>query len=208
MLLMSISGSGRHPVMNGRGAHMADPKISLDWAKFVAMVHYVCNSVSDDPTKLGAVKLQKILWNSDREAYLRLGHPISGAGYVKMQRGPAAPKLNDALAELEANGRLVTSDIPRGPHRQKLFLSMRAADPSVFSQDELAIIDHWIRKILPKTAAKASDDSHDLTWEIYELGETIRYESAFVSSEGEADPDQLQEAKLAIMKADAAGGAW
>lgn len=187
---------------------MTDAQISLDWGKFVAMVHYVCHAVANDPNRLGKVKLQKILWNADREAYLRLGHPISGAGYVKMPNGPAAPRLDKALEELEKTGQLVVSMVQKGPHRQNVFFSRCAPETSVFSSDEQSIIDHWIRDILPKTAAKVSEDSHDLTWEIYDIGETIRYESAFVPSTGVPDPDKLEEARQAILLADSKDGSW
>src|SRR5689334_4331785 len=79
---------------------------AVDLEKFKALVLYICDAFSTNPTSLGKVKLQKILWNLDRTAYLKSGSTISGVPYVKMPQGPATPLLDDAISELERDGKL------------------------------------------------------------------------------------------------------
>lgn len=181
-----------------------EAQIVLDWPKYLAMVHYVCESFADDPARLGKVKLQKILWHSDKEAYLELGRPISGAGYVRMPQGPACPKLDKALDELQRQGKLCVREVEFRGRKQFLFLSLEKAEPNTFSGAEVDIIQRWVSNIRPKTASRVSEESHDLTWEVYGNGETIRYESAFVPVSGDPDPEGL-DAALAAFRAAADG---
>jgi hypothetical protein len=44
----------------------------VDQAKFDTLVHYFC-ARCEDPSSLGATKLNKIMWYSDASAYLQLG---------------------------------------------------------------------------------------------------------------------------------------
>src|SRR5690349_16372307 len=94
------------------------------WARFKAMVHYICDSFSNEPARLGKVKLQKILWFSDREAYLKLGSTISGVNYVKMPEGPATPRLDKAIEELQREKKIRVRQIANGPYQQYAFISL------------------------------------------------------------------------------------
>ena len=55
----------------------------LDWAKFKSAVHYICDKASSDPSVLGAIKLNKVLWYSDLINYLITGKPITGETYIE-----------------------------------------------------------------------------------------------------------------------------
>jgi hypothetical protein len=63
----------------------------FDKDRFKMLVHYACASV-DDPSKLGAVKLNKIVWFSDVFAFQELGDSITGATYIKEKFGPIPQK--------------------------------------------------------------------------------------------------------------------
>ena len=54
--------------------------MEINLAKFKSLVHYICWRCAD-PTKLGAVKLNKVLWRADFKAYLELGESVTGATY-------------------------------------------------------------------------------------------------------------------------------
>ena len=69
--------------------------------KFKLLVHYICWRCSDDPSRLGAVKLNKTLWVADFTAYYEFGQAITGAGYVKRQHGPVPRVILPVLRELE-----------------------------------------------------------------------------------------------------------
>ena len=72
----------------------------LDWAKFKSAVHYICDKASSDPSVLGAIKLNKVLWYSDVINYLITGKPITGETYIKRQHGPVPKDIIRAIDEL------------------------------------------------------------------------------------------------------------
>ena len=55
--------------------------MALNWDKFKSAIHYVCYK-ADDPSVLGAIKLNKVLWYSDaigaRQATCRLIYAAIG----------------------------------------------------------------------------------------------------------------------------------
>jgi len=64
-------------------------------------VLYLSQRSADDPG-FGMVKLNKLLYRADFEAYRLLGHSITGAVYEKQDFGPVARPLPIALDELAA----------------------------------------------------------------------------------------------------------
>ncbi len=116
--------------------------------KCVAMIHQIIASVPDGQFEI--TKLHAILWFSDREAFLKLGHTISGGTYIRKAQGPVFESLDEILASLTA-----------------------VSDPSVLTQEELAIIDAQINRIQPLTAEEASKLSRDYTWRMFEDDENI-----------------------------------
>jgi hypothetical protein len=160
-------------------------------ARIKAVVHYICDSFSDCPTKLGKVKLQKILWNSDRSAYLKLGSTISGASYVKMPEGPATPTLDAALKELELEKKIKIRTTANGSFTQYMFLSLEEASDRLLTKQQIRLIDSWIRYASDKTAKQLSKESHDLTWDVYAMGEEIEMESSLLPSLQQISPNSF-----------------
>src|ERR1700733_1294307 len=109
--------------------------MTYDAEKFKELVQYVC-SICPDPNKLGAIKLNKILWYSERSAFLNLQKPITGARFVKRQFGPVATAMVPVLLELEKEGSLVVRDIEYFGQPKKEYISLRKADLSKFSSEE------------------------------------------------------------------------
>ena len=56
--------------------------------KFKTLVQFIVSRCADDPSRLGYTKLNKILWYSETNHYLKTGAPLTGANYVKRQHGP------------------------------------------------------------------------------------------------------------------------
>ena len=90
-----------------------------------------------------------------------------------MPEGPATPSLNDALSELENEKKIKIRTTQNGIFTQYMYLSLDEASDSLFTKQEIRIIDTWIRYATPKTAKQLSKESHDLTWELHEMGEEI-----------------------------------
>src|SRR5687767_11322566 len=76
-----------------------------------AVAHYVI--ARSDPNKLGAVKLNKVMWFADLEAYRRFGRTITGQlSYEKRQHGPVPNKIVKSIRRLEQDEKIATRDVP------------------------------------------------------------------------------------------------
>lgn len=178
------------------------PVIEFRPEKLRAAIHYVC-SRSPDPRRLGKTKLNKILYFSDREAYLRTGTPITGERYVKHQYGPVSSHLDEALGQLERE-RLIAVASGYGAFvgasfTQTQFLSLRRPDVSVFTAEEVSLIEQYVDLICNRHSARSiSEASHDVVWDAAEIGEEIPYETAFLHTRAELTPDDLAWARAAL----------
>ena len=150
--------------------------------KFKALVHYVCDQCVGCPERLGATKLNKILWFSDVLAYVSLGEAITGEEYIKRQFGPVPRTILEALRELENEGQILIREMPSYYYSQRLFLSLTKADETVFSTDQLHVIDgiiDWI--VYEHTASTISRLSHNDSWKAARIGEVIPHHAYFAS---------------------------
>jgi len=149
----------------------------------------------------GMVKLNKLLYRADFEAYRLLGHPITGETYEKQEFGPVARDLPIALDELAAAGRLRWQFIPTGSHTRKVPTMTddpdAAADMSAFPQDEREVIENTLRELAVYGGKGASEWSHEESagWKAApDYGHPISYASAVISTEpfSEQDMDHVR----------------
>lgn len=154
----------------------------FDERKFRELLLYVAEQTRDD-RDFGDVKLNKALAFSDFLAYACLGAPITGAEYQRQRMGPVARKLLPIRHAMEAEGLVDVerSTVKYVPTRCK---ARRPADISVFSKEELEIVDDIIDLLRPHTAARVSELSHRVVggWEVAATGETIPYETFLVET--------------------------
>src|SRR5262245_16184625 len=115
-----------------------------DAKKFKNLVHYVCWKCSDDPSKLGSVKLNKAIWLSDLHAYYSLGSPITGARYIKRQFGPVPKPILPILAELESDEIIKLRDVRHYQYQKKEYLAL-VPPPDFLEDKERAIVDSIIK---------------------------------------------------------------
>lgn len=161
--------------------------MSIDMNKFKALVQYICFKC-EDPSKLGATKLNKVLWLADVAAYLHFGKPITGETYIKRQFGPVPPNILRAVHDLEREGVLATRIAEMGGYQQRQFFALKEPDISMFSPREISLVDDVIRYVCENhTATSISRASHDDIWQMAEIGEELPYQAFFVSHLGEID---------------------
>jgi hypothetical protein len=170
-------------------------QIYFDRAKFKALIHYICDRCPD-PTLLGAVKLNKILWFSEVLMYLNFGNPITGERYVKRPRGPMASHAYEVLKELEQEGKIRIRNVPFHGFTKTEYISLEDADTSVFSEKERLIVDDLMDTICNHHTAKSiSEVTHNQVWDAAEIGEQIPYHTVFVMRSGELDEEDIAWAK-------------
>lgn len=165
-----------------------------DRNKLKTLVHYICWKV--DPAVLGAIKLNKVLWVSDLNMYLITGKSITGEHYVKRQFGPVSASVVGIVGELEATDDLVVRRGDVFGHGKVDYIALTKPDISSFTADEISLIDSAIQYVCHEnTATEISEKTHDVIWQLAELGEEIPYYAMFASNLGEVTPADLEWAR-------------
>ena len=167
-------------------------------SNFKTLVHYVCDRCTDDPTKLGATKLNKILWMSDVLAYVSMGQPITEEHYIKRQFGPVAQTMQPTLENLQQEQSLSIRDDPSS--LLTLYLSLKEPDISGFTAEQISLIDKVISWVVNKhSATSISDFSHAfLAWQVASIGEDIPHSAVYASFPKEIDEHDISWAKETI----------
>ncbi len=154
--------------------------------RFERLVHYVCELCPRD--KLGAIRLNKILWYADTFAYRLHGKTISGeTAYIKRQFGPVPQNILKALENLQETGALNVIEKPSysfGEIKREYHV-LTGADVSCFSADERKIVRDVADIICHEhTASSISDLSHDIIWESANSGEEIPVKAVLAARYG------------------------
>ena len=171
----------------------------MDHAKLDALVHYVC-ARCENPSKLGATKLNKVLWYSDVFAFAQEGKSITGAAYVKRKFGPVPKNVRGARTRLEASGTIIERQVMNHGLQQVQFISLKPADVSMFTASQISLVDTVLEAICSNhTALSISNFSHDFIWESAEIGEEIPMAAAaFGGNFGEIDEEDMAWAKKEV----------
>ena len=165
-------------------------RFTFDEIKFRELILYIANRSENDPL-FGVVKLNKILYYSDFAAYRILGQPITGAEYQKFNEGPAPREMISQRRIMMDSGDVTIKRRPYFSGVQQSIIPVRRADTGMFTREELSIVDGAIEGMWHMTPRAASAFSQqELGWLAAEHGETIPYETAWlspgpVSQEGE-----------------------
>lgn len=166
-----------------------------DRDKLKALTHYICWKVKN-PADLGAIKLNKTLWIADISAFLDRGTPITGERYVKRQYGPVPHSILGIVRELEQEGKIVVRKGESFGHPKTDYIALTRPDIRAFTADEISLIDESIDFVCRRhTAMGISHKTHDIIWELAELGEEIPHEALLASDLGEVTPEDVAWAK-------------
>lgn len=168
--------------------------------KLEALAHYICYKCQD-PTVLGSIKLNKILWYSDMIALQIRGKAITGETYVKRQFGPVPKHILETLKKLETSGDIVIRQTDYHGYPKRDFIAMTKPDFSVFTSEEISIVDDVLQEVCYNhTATSISLATHDDIWKLAEIGEEIPLETAFASKLGDISEDDVKWAKRGLKK--------
>jgi len=155
-------------------------EITFDMMKMEETIHFICSTCKPED-RLGAVKLNKILYYSDMTSFAETGKSITGATYAKRQNGPVPKQVTEAIDNLRRAGRLETRNVSVFEHVRRQFDARGATDVSIFHADEIARVGDMITAVCEHTANEISEISHTLVWRVADMGEDLPYESYFVS---------------------------
>jgi hypothetical protein len=171
--------------------------MTFDREKLKALVLYVIWRTGD-ARDFGATKLNKVLWFSDARAFEALGKSVTGETYIRQKFGPVPKHANSVLDELQRDGLIQAWSEPYFDFEVSRYRAHQPPDTSLFSADELGLIDWWIKHIAEQhTAASISEASHDYAWKIAKLGEELPFHSFLASRIRQPRDDELEWAKAA-----------
>lgn len=169
--------------------------IKFDEPKFKELVLYISEKCEDDPD-FGAVKLNKILFYTDFLAYAMFGKPVTGSEYIALEHGPAPKMLAPIREEMKEKGEIAIRERDRFGKVQVRVVPLREPDLSVFSPDEIALVDKLIMGFCGINATVLSELSHlQIGWQIASPKEVIPYQTVFLANE-ELLPFDRQRAKV------------
>ncbi len=174
--------------------------MSPNWNKLKALVHYVCEK-AEDPSVLGSIKLNKVLWYSDVIHYLEHGDSITFETYVKRQHGPVPKHILPIIRELIAENKVARGRVDHFGYLKNEYIAIQDADTNIFNGEEMSIIDNSFEHVcLNHTAKSISEETHGVIWQIAQMGEDIPYRSVFASVVGEVDEDDIVWAQQQFFK--------
>ena len=169
--------------------------------KFKELVHYVCAQCVDS-SRLGAIKLNKVLWFSDTIAFAKLGESITGVQYVKQKFGPVPKPILPAINDLVREGALRVDEVSYYGHLKKQYVSLRAPNTSLFSEEHLAIVNDVLKAITERhTATSISELTHDDIWKLASVGEEIPHRAMLATKLGEVSDGDIAWAKERLGRA-------
>jgi len=150
--------------------------------KFRELLLYIAQRSSDDPL-YGATKLNKLLFYCDFLAYGQLGRSLTGARYQKLPHGPAPRQLIPVQRELEQEGAVRIQVRQFFNQIQKRPIALRPPDLSLFSGEEIALVNMLLEVLHRYNASEVSALSHlESGWQLVDDGEDIPYETVFLAA--------------------------
>jgi uncharacterized phage-associated protein len=160
---------------------MSKSAFKPDDSKLKELILYLVQR-SEGDEKLGAVKLNKLLFYCDFQAYLELGKPITGQEYLALEQGPAPRRMPALRRELEAEGRLlVVSRLYHGREQHK-HIALSSPDLESFSPQEFSVIERILESMRDYSGTQISELSHHfIGWLSVGRNEAIPYSTALLA---------------------------
>ncbi len=166
--------------------------MALNWDKFKSAIHYVCHK-ADDPSVLGAIKLNKVLWYSDVISYMISGKSITGETYIKRQFGPVPKHVLTAIDQLVAEKKIARGKVDHFGFMKNEYISILEPDLSVLSGADVERLNESFEHVcLHHTAMSVSEETHGEIWKLAQMGEEIPYETVFVPQLAEIDESDVK----------------
>lgn len=165
--------------------------------KFKQLVLYIA-SRSEDDTAFGAVKLNKLLYYCDFRAFALLGHSLTEADYIRRPLGPVPNQITSVRNELVQARDAILERRDYHGYGQDRLVSQVNSDLSIFESEEIQLVDSVLGEFAGLNAAEMTRRSHqELGWQAAMEGETIPYETAFLSDEPLSQEDVSRGQELA-----------
>ena len=143
--------------------------------KVKALMQYICSRVPRE--KSGVVKLNKIMWFCETETMYKTGEALTGHTYIRMRFGPVALDAPTMRNDLIKEGKLEEMPPERmsGGMERRIFVATRPPEnmDTLFTPEQLDIINEQIERYTYASGPEVSDMSHDSIWASLEDADTM-----------------------------------
>lgn len=158
---------------------MEDQEFSHE--KLEELILYISRRMTEDDHKgVGRIKLAKLLFFADFEAFACSGRSITGASYTVAEHGPAPDQELTATLDLEAAGAFAWEN--RFDKQQVPVAKRDARIEGVFLPSELEIVDELLDRHRLHTGKQLRDMAHELpAWKARPMGSKVPYWSVYMS---------------------------
>ena len=168
--------------------------MSKQFLKLKEIIHYIISKCSDQE-KLGAVKLNKILFYSDLEFLQKFQRTISGQKYFKQVRGPVCVNIPKAQKKLVEENKILIDN-----YQGTIYTLLKGFKNSkLITGEEKKVLDKHIKDITENYTAKSiSEKSHVFAWEYASHMQEIPIGAFLVTSVDDPSQETIKWAKEAI----------
>ena len=151
--------------------------------KFKSLISYIIRKC-ENKENAGKTVIVKLAYFSDFNFYELYEKSITGATYLKYERGPYPPYIDTLITNMMDNNEIIIKKEQfQGKDIYKYYLTYEP-DTTLLTKDELATIDEVIDKYSDWTANRISEYSHgDMPWLAAEYNEELDYEFVFYRDE-------------------------
>jgi hypothetical protein len=134
--------------------------MALDIGRVANVAHYVI--ARTEPSQLGYVKLNKILWYADLEHYRRHGASLTGLEhYIRMPQGPMSKEISRAVRWLQKEGKVTERPVKVIEYTRRELVWLKEPNLSRFTAEQIDLLNQLIDFIAPLTADQVSKMTHE-----------------------------------------------
>lgn len=159
-------------------------KATSDPKKLRELIVYISKKCSGD-LYYGITKLNKILYYSDSEYYLKKGKTISGNEYIHLPHGPVVQDMHKIIEQMKMKDIAISLN-QIGTKTQKKPVALREPDLSSFDPEMISMLDEVIDFFCNKNKIRASwlsDATHlQMGWRATRDNEVIPMNTYFLKS--------------------------
>lgn len=133
------------------------PKI--DERKYEMAVLFFANKIRNGT--LGKLKLMKLLYYLDFDFFEKYGHSITGDEYLRFEHGPVPRMAEKILAQMRGKKiKIVNRKMPQGYNDQQHIEPLIEFNPSLFTKEEILMLEEVADKWEKFTGAEMKSASH------------------------------------------------
>jgi len=159
------------------------PKVNLrgEQDRLRQMILYISEKCAP-AERMGLIKLNKILWKADFDAFAARQIPVTGRAYQRLELGPAPREMRPLLRDM-LRDRLIhfeETDFGDGVIEMRPIADTRPALDN-FTPEDVSYVDAAIAYYWNMNGRETSDDSHGIAWKSRKNNDPMYYELSFLS---------------------------